>query len=84
MQPGGYACSTAEIDTMVDIACSVEGVAGAQLAGAGLGGCIMMLARKDALSSVHKALVEKYYEPNKLEPAILNCITVEGAGLAEF
>ena len=32
MQPGSYACSTKEIDSMVDIACSVPGVAGAQIA----------------------------------------------------
>ncbi len=84
MQPGSYACSTSEIDAMVDIACSVPGVAGAQIAGAGLGGCIMILTRKDSTDLVHKALVNQYYKPNNLDPAIMNCITVEGAGLAEF
>jgi len=84
MQPGSYACSTREIDQMVDIASSVPGVAGAQIAGAGLGGCIMVLARKDRVEAVRKALIEHYYRPARLKPAIVPCITVEGAGLAEF
>lgn len=84
MQPGSYACSTIEIDKMVDIACSVSGVAGAQIAGAGLGGCIMILAKKDAVGNVHKALVKNYYKPNKLISGTLDCIAVEGAGLIEF
>jgi N-acetylgalactosamine kinase len=84
MQPGTYACSTPEIDRMVDIACSVDGVVGAQIAGAGLGGCIMILAHKDAVSAVHRALTRHYYKPRNLTPAVIDCITTEGACLAEF
>ena len=84
MQPGSYACSTPEIDQMVDIASAVPGVAGAQIAGAGLGGCIMVLARKEAVPAVRKALIQRYYRPAGLRPDILPCIAVEGAGLAEF
>jgi len=84
VQPGAYACSTVEIDRMVDIASAVPGVAGAQIAGAGLGGCVMILARKGAVEPVRKALVEHYYRPAGLKPAVLPCIAVEGAGLAEF
>lgn len=84
MQPGDYACSTPEIDEMVDVACSVPGVAGAQIAGAGLGGCVMILARDDSVAAVRKALSARYYRPRGLEPAAVPCITVEGAGLAEF
>lgn len=84
MQPGSYACSTPEIDQMVDIASSVPGVAGAQIAGAGLGGCVMILAKKESVQPVRKALIKHYYRPAGLKPAILPCIAVEGAGLAEF
>lgn len=84
MQPGLYACSTPEIDQMVDIASSVPGVAGAQIAGAGLGGCIMVLARRESVVAVRKALARHYYRPRNLESASIPCITVEGAGLAEF
>jgi N-acetylgalactosamine kinase len=84
MQTGDYACSTPEIDEMVDIACSVPGVAGAQLAGAGLGGCIMILAREEAVADVRRTLTSRYYRRHNLEPAAIPCITIEGAGLAEF
>ncbi len=84
MQPGSYACSTPEIDQMVDLAVSVPGVVGAQIAGAGLGGCIMILARRDRAEAARKALLKHYYRPAGLEPAVFPCIAVEGAGLAEF
>ncbi len=84
MQPGSYACSTRQIDEMIDIAAGVPGVAGAQIAGAGLGGCIMILSAKDAVQSVGEALSRHYYAPNRFEPAVIPCITVEGAALAEF
>lgn len=83
-QPGSYACSTSEIDRMVDIATRVPGVAGAQIAGAGLGGCIMVLARKEAVDTLRRALVREYYRPAGLKPAVFACIPVEGAGLVEF
>ena len=83
MQPGAYACSTVEIDEMVDVVSSVPGVVGAQLAGAGLGGCIMILARAESVAAVRKALTAGYYRPRGLEPAAIPCITVEGAGLVE-
>jgi len=84
MQPGGYACSTPEIDEMVDVALSVPGVAGAQIAGAGLGGCIMVLARHESVAALRKALAARYYRPRELDPAAIPCVAVEGAGLAEF
>lgn len=84
MQSGGYACSTPQIDRMVDIASEVPGVAGAQIGGAGLGACIMVLARREAVERARKALIKHYYRPAQLQPAILACIAVEGAGLAEF
>ena len=84
MQPGCYACSTPEIDRMTDIVAAVPGVAGAQIAGAGLGGCIMVLARHESVDSVRKALVREYYRPAGLKPAVIPCIGVEGAGLVDF
>ena len=84
IQPGSYGCSTVQIDQMVDIACSVPGVVGSQIAGAGLGGCIMIVAKKGCTDAVRRALVKQYYRPNRLKPAVIPCIMVEGAGLAEF
>jgi N-acetylgalactosamine kinase len=84
MQPGYYACSTVEIDRMVDSVSEVEGVAGAQIAGAGLGGCIMVLTQKEAVPEVRRALLRGYYRPADLKPAVIPCIAVDGAGLVEF
>lgn len=67
-QPGGYACSLPQIDRMVDIALDTPGVIGAQLAGAGLGGCMMVMVRRDAAERVVERLNEGYYVPNELEP----------------
>ena len=69
---------------MVDIALGVEGVAGAQIAGAGLGGCIMILAQKSSISVLKKALTKYYYRPLKLFPSILPCKAVEGANIIDF
>lgn len=84
MQPGCYACSTSQIDRMVDAACSIPGVVGAQIAGAGLGGCIMILAHRDVVSKVRRKLITDYYEPEGLSPAVIPCTTTQGACLAMF
>lgn len=84
MQSGGYACSIEPIDRMVDIALSVPGVVGAQIAGAGLGGCVMIFAQSQSVVPLTHALLKNYYEPANLMSGIIPCLTVEGAGLAEF
>jgi hypothetical protein len=56
---GSYSCSAAPIDKMVDIALSVDGVKGAQIAGAGLGGCIMVLVKNDAFNALNEKLEEE-------------------------
>lgn len=84
MQPGNYRCSMPQIDEMVDIAAAQPGVGGVQLAGAGLGGCIMILVHRDHVDATQKALAKLYYRPKNLKPAVVPCIAAEGAGLAEF
>lgn len=78
-QPGAYRCSTKEIDTIVDIACRTPGVAGAQIAGAGLGGCAMVLMRADCVPAVEQDLLEKYYEPNGLPSGVVRCTPSAGS-----
>ena len=84
MVPGSYACSTPELDSMVGIALRVDGVVGAQLAGAGLGGCIMVLCRDDATAPLREAMTRGYYEPAGREPQIEPCVPVEGSGIVEI
>jgi galactokinase len=78
MQPGGYGCSLPQIDRMVDIALTAPGVLGAQLAGAGFGGCIMVLARAEAASDVVRRMNESYYEPENLEPGAMIVTPIAG------
>ncbi len=78
-QTGAYACSIPEIDKMVDIAQRTPGVIGAQLAGAGLGGCMMILTQNDAVDAVCDNLEKLYYTPANRPPRILKCKPVAGA-----
>lgn len=80
LQPGAYACSIPQIDQIVDIALLVKGVAGAQLSGAGLGGCAMVLVHKDARPTLEKAMIRGYYDPTNLDPDMFACSPVAGAG----
>ena len=80
-QPGSYFCSLPEIDRMVDIARKTEGVMGAQLAGAGLGGCMMVLAHRDAAARVIERLSEAYYKPAGMPPRVLLCRPIAGSGV---
>jgi N-acetylgalactosamine kinase len=80
-QPGSYHCSLPEIDCMVHIALQTKGVVGAQLAGAGLGGCMMVLVHREAVSSLINNLNEQYYKPHDKPPTVLVCRPVAGSGV---
>lgn len=81
LQPGAYACSMPELDLIVDTALQTEGVVGAQLAGAGLGGGVMALVRDDCVQTLEKELIRRYYEPRGLAPAVLPCVPIAGSGV---
>lgn len=83
-QPGAYSCSLPAIDRMVDIALRTEGVLGAQLAGAGLGGCMMILAKNEAVETLRKRLTEQYYRPAGLPEVILISAPIAGAGTVRY
>ncbi len=83
-QPGSYRCSLPEIDLMADLANSVPGVVGSQLAGAGLGGCMMVLIRSNAVNELTRVLEEKYYAPRNLKADLLHCRPIAGACAIKF
>lgn len=74
LQPGAYACSTPELDKIVDTARRVPGVKGAQMAGAGLGGCVMVLVEEAAADRLLRRLTKEGWTAGTYE-------FVEGAGL---
>jgi N-acetylgalactosamine kinase len=73
-QPGAYSCSTPELDLIVDVARRLPGVKGAQMAGAGLGGCAMILAEEPAAEEVIATLSGHGFSAARYD-------FVEGAGL---
>lgn len=80
LEPGSYRCSIPEIDKMVDISLSVKGVYGAQISGAGLGGCIMVALEKNSYETFYEKLMMDYYEPLNLEPDVFINYLSEGSG----
>lgn len=80
-QPGGYACSIPEIDFLVDTALKIDGVIGAQISGAGLGGCVMIMVRDDSVSALITQLEKEYYKPRGLKSGLTVCVAVNGSGV---
>jgi len=78
---GEYACSTHDIDELADIACAIPGVFGAQIAGAGLGGCVMILAKRSAAARVRSTLTRDYYRPRGIAPGVWRVRSVAGGGI---
>lgn len=83
-EPGSYSCSTPEIDRMVDIAVSSPGVFGAQISGAGLGGCMMALLREEDYFSLEENLTRGYYEISHMDVDMFAASPVSGSGLVRF
>jgi N-acetylgalactosamine kinase len=70
---GEYGCSLPELDRIVDIARRQPGVEGAQLAGAGLGGCIMVLVQKPRTAGLIKTLGEQGIRAEVFRPIAGAC-----------
>jgi N-acetylgalactosamine kinase len=76
-QGGGYNVSLPEIDTLVDIALATEGVIGAGLVGAGMGGCIVAVVEDEHARRLVENMAEQYYHPRNL-PVRAEIITPVG------
>jgi len=80
-QPGGYDCSTPDLDAMVDVAL-INGALGAQVTGAGLGGSMMALVASDRVETLVGAMTRLYFEPRDIEPNHLVASPSAGAAVA--
>lgn len=76
--PGAYGCSLPELDRIVDIAKEIPGVEGAQLAGAGLGGCIMVLVRKATTPHLLETLARHEIQGEVFRPIAGACSITPG------
>ena len=61
--------SSPELDAMVEIATSVEGVVGARMTGAGFGGCTVNLVRPAAVEALRVAVLERLPGDDRPDPA---------------
>ena len=75
-----YEVSAPELDCLVDAARVVGGVYGARMTGGGFGGSIVVLARRDAVGSLTKALETAYAARYGRTPAVEEVRASDGAG----
>lgn len=70
---GAYGCSLPELDRIVDLSRKLPGVKGAQMAGAGLGGCVMTLVEKEHTQTVTARLAEQGVKAEIFQPIAGAC-----------
>ena len=78
---GAYGCSTPRIDGLCAMLDSMPGVLGSELAGAGLGGCVLALVEADRAPDVLDALAREFYAPLVAPPAAFVCKPARGASV---
>ncbi|HGJ63856.1 TPA: galactokinase [bacterium] len=76
-----YEVSCPELDTMVDIAWSIDGVIGSRMTGAGFGGCTVSLVVEDSLEDFINIINEEYPKRTGLQHEIYVCSVEDGAGV---
>ena len=74
-----YEVSSPELDALVDIATSTDGVIGARLTGAGFGGCTVNLVRPDAISAFRDRILREYPARTGLTPRVFAVVASDGA-----
>lgn len=74
-----YDVSCRELDRMVEIADTLEGVYGARMTGGGFGGCTVNLVRPDAVDRFCEELAEAYQMASGIRPEIYICRIAGGA-----
>jgi galactokinase len=78
-----YQVSCAELDALVDIAKSVDGVYGARMTGGGFGGCTVNLLRGDVFDSFADKIRQTYFEKFHKEATIYTFHAADGASEIE-
>lgn len=73
-----YEVSGPELNQLVKIADSVEGVYGARMTGAGFGGCIVCLTHKDGVGDLVAAVQREYTAKSEYEGEVYLCSAVNG------
>ncbi len=78
-----YEVSCRELDLLVELVSEVDGVVGARMTGGGFGGCIVAIARRDAVPAIADVL-QREYDGAGLGPSqMITSRPGAGAGLAQ-
>jgi len=77
-----YEVSCPELDALVEIACSVNGVYGARMTGGGFGGCAIALVQRTAEKALRSAIVDRYNGRFK-RPALVYTTSAENGARVE-
>lgn len=64
-----YEVTGAELDTLVEEALKIEGVAGSRMTGAGFGGCTVSIVREEAVDTFVEKVGQGYAEKTGIEPS---------------
>ncbi|MHA1819694.1 MAG: GHMP family kinase ATP-binding protein [Promethearchaeota archaeon] len=78
---GWYACSIREIDFIVDYLNTLPHVLGAQISGAGLGGCVMALIERGHAKNISESLRKVYKEYFGINPEIISTRPIWGSSI---
>jgi len=74
-----YEVSSLELDTMVDIARSINGVIGARMTGGGFGGCTVNIVKKENIDNFCSLINREYEKRTSIKPSIYICNPENGA-----
>jgi len=77
-----YEVSSAELDTLVEIARQVPSILGARMLGGGFGGCTINLVHTNAVEALRQAVNEQYPARTGLDASIDICRAAGGPGNA--
>ena len=78
-----YEVSSPELDALVEIATSVDGVVAARLTGAGFGGSTINLVHRSAIPALRAAIERDYVRRTGLEPTVFDIDAVNGASFID-
>ena len=75
-----YEVSCPELDSLVEIARTVDGVLGSRMMGGGFGGCTINLVERNKTTSFRQSVIENYQTPEGEEPQIIEVSIEDGTG----
>jgi len=79
-----FEVSSAELDTMVEIAVAVPGVVASRMTGAGFGGCTVSLVERGAEQALRDRVLDEYPKRTGLTARVFPVAAVDGAGAIEL